>query len=122
MKTEYRNELNCRYMFIEAEEGYEADFRVNMIRMNRISGFLPCSTNHIDNRIRFRYEITGRKSLQEVLLTEKAGLTVIRNLIASILELQETCGRYLLDMKNVILQTEYIFIEKGKCSFCYLPT
>jgi len=122
MKTDYRNELNCRYMLIETEEPYEMDYQVNMIQRNHIAAFLPCTPHGIDNRIRFCYEITGRISLQEMLLTEKANLFLIRNLITNILELQEICGKYLLDMQNIILKTEYIFIEQGKYLFCYLPT
>ena len=121
MKATYRQDMNRNYLIMEEETPYREDYRMRMVLSNHIPGLLPCSVRGIDACSRFYYDISGRQSLKGYLEQNGLQTDLLKRLIGALLLVESACLDYLLSMRNVILRTEYIYLECEDFLFCYLP-
>lgn len=121
METRYKRDFNHTYLILELPVLYEEDYQIKMIQANQIEGLLPISGQGVDGRSQYFYEISEKTSLRSVYdktELEKAELERFLTQFAAVLNQVQ---RYLLDMNRILLEPEYIFVEKEKYYFCYLP-
>lgn len=121
MKATYRQDMNRNYLILEEEMPYREDYRMRMVLSNHIPGLLPCSVRGIDACSHFYYDISGRQSLKGYLEQNGLQANLLKRLIEALLLVESACLDYLLSMRNVILRTEYIYLEGEDFLFCYLP-
>ena len=121
MKAVLKKDAKHVYLVFEDEEEYNEDYRFHMLLSNHIPGILPCNVRSVDEKARFYYEVTGKRSLRKVLTEDRASKALALKLLSGIVSVQEVCSDYLLDMRNIILLPEYIYMDDTKVYFCYFP-
>ena len=110
MKTSYKRDMDHNYLVIDGGKSFD-DYQIGMLTKNKIPGLLECSIGWMDDDFSFYYEITSKQSL-ELLLERKrlSGMEMIK-LLEGILTAARSCGEYLLDGADLILQPEYIYLD-----------
>lgn len=109
MDVRYRRERNESYLIIE-EEGEGDSYAVRMLTENRIPGVLALSVKKIDHRTIYSYEISGRQSLRKLLEKRQITAGEIRRLYYGIERSLNALENYLLDIEQVLLEPEFIYI------------
>lgn len=121
MKTHYKNNLKQAFLIIEGEEIVNEDFRARMLQENEIPGLLKTDIKYIDNICHYQYDISGKASLKT--LHEKGNLSreEIKKLVRALLHALKEVEKYMLDGDGILLDPEYIYLEKENYFFCYYP-
>ena len=117
MNTYYKNDLNKAYMIIESEEKTEVDYQTFMLQENVIPGLLSTTIRHVDNQSCYRYDISGKVSLQSKYEKSKLTEKEMVDLIRAILAVTKEVRRYMLDGNKILLEPEYIYCDGDKFSF-----
>lgn len=123
MKITYRREMKHNYLIIEQEEAGYDSYEIYMMAANAIEGLLKFHVKQVDNRKFYYYEITSKQPLNRVLEYHSLGNEELKKLIGGI---AQTLGRlevYLLQEKQILLQSEYIYIEPERFNvfLCLVP-
>ena len=121
METGYTKDVNRAYIVVEKEGTYEKEFQMCMIETNEIPGLLPVSNRGIDENTQFLYEINGKVSMKAVYEKVKMKSEEMESFLRRFWELQNVWKDYLLDVEHILLQPEFIFLEKEQYYFCYYP-
>lgn len=124
MKHYVVHEGTENYMIIDGEKDlYEDDYRIKMLKNNRIGGLLEFKTKYINNKAEYYYDITSKKSLKNIAESGKFGYEEIIMIAKELNRLINEVKRYLLPPENIILDYEniYIDLEQKKVFFCYNP-
>lgn len=121
MNTYYKNNLKQAFLILESEENSEEDFQSHMLQLNEIPGILSTSIKHIDNKIHYYYDISGKTSLQSIYEKEKLHKEQIKLLVEAILRTMREVQKYMLDGEKIMLDPEYIYFENDSYYFCYYP-
>ena len=121
MKIYYKNDLKKSFLIIEGEESDEGDFQNKMLEENEIPGVLVTSIKYIDNKIHYYYDISGKVSLHSIYEKEKMSKDHIKSLVDAVLQVMKEVPKYMLDGHGILLEPEYIFMEKEQYYFCYFP-
>ncbi|OUP50320.1 DUF6382 domain-containing protein [Lachnoclostridium sp. An181] len=121
METGYTKDVSKAYIVVETRGIYEKEYQMCMMETNQIPGLLPVSSRGVDNNTQFLYEINGKVSMKAVYEKAKMKGEEMQNFIRKFWELQKVWKDYLLDSENVLLEPEFIFMEKGNFYFCYYP-
>jgi hypothetical protein len=87
--------------------------QVGMLRVNRIPGVLPMRTELFDGRYRFRYDLSGKRTLSAALRTYQGTDSGVRSWLLQLLLTIRKGTEYLLDEEGFVLLPEYIWIERG---------
>ena len=121
METQYRRDLNHTYLTLKINEVYSEDYQMRMLKRNKIDGLLLVAGHGVNEDSRYAYDISGKSSVKAIY--EKADIPRedLENFLKDLLKLIKTLQSYMLDINKIILDPEYIFYEKGKFYFCYLP-
>lgn len=121
MIVRYKRNANDSLMVIKDNNILENDYRINMIVKNNISGLLEATTNYFNGEIEMIYVISSRQNLNDYFIKGKIGYHDIKRIIDSIIQLEKEINRYLLNMDDVILLPEYIFVNKEseRIEYCY---
>ncbi len=77
-----------------------------------IPGLLSFDIRRVNGKKETLYDVTGRISLLQYLKEEAISLEKIQNLFLQIFEIEETLKAYLLDSSALVIQGEYLFLEK----------
>lgn len=120
--TEYRRCQGKSYMIIESDVvlgGYEYP----MLVKNHILGLLPLKISNKNEQMQFWYDISGKQSLEDWMKIKKLGSSFLKQFFASLAEIIEQTGEYLLEESGISLAPEHIYIdsEKKDILFCFLP-
>lgn len=121
MKTEYRRNLNATYLIIEVDEVYKEDYQMHMMEANDITGLLKVSGRGLNDQSRYHYEISGKVSVKAMYEKAKMEYNDVRELTLQLLQTIKAVQAYLLDENHLLLEPEYIFYEKNRFYFCYIP-
>ena len=121
MNTYVKNNLKQALLILEGESIMEDDFQTFMLKENEISGLLKMTTKYIDDKSLYRYDISGKISLQTKHEKIKMNKEDIERLIRALLELLREIQKFMLEPIGVLLSPEYIFCEGDKYFFCYYP-
>ena len=121
MEISIKQELSKTYLIAEEKGFYRPDFRFRMLLSNKIKGLLACSENNIDDRIRIYFDITGKTSLKDYCEENGIRSELIRQIVTELLVLEEECSEYMMNMDNISLDPERVFVENNSVFFCCFP-
>lgn len=123
MEISYKKDGNRNFMIIKELEVDEEDYKLQMVVNNRIEGILPLSIRTINNKPEIYYGITSMISMESMYAKKQMSGKDVYELVKSIKELAEKMNEYLLDINNIIFETEFIYLKRQekKYTFCYCP-
>ncbi len=116
-----KNDLKQALLVLEGEETKEDDFQTFMLQANEIQGLLQMSVKYIDQKSLYRYDISGKMSLQTKYEKRKMSNEDIERLIQALLDLLQELPKFMLEPYGILLSPEYIFCDEEKYFFCYYP-
>ena len=122
MKTYIKNDLKRTYLVLEGSEEEKEDYQSVMLKENDIPGILKTEVRHIDSRMYYNYDISGKKSLEAICEKTNLGYEEMRTLVQELSDTIWNLGKYMMDGNCLLLEPEYIFVEKGHYYFCYYPS
>lgn len=123
MEVYYRREIQHNYLIIEPDEYQGWSYEVKMLLHNPIEGLLKFTMKTVDEQQQFFYEITSKQPLSRILEGHGISAEEIRMLILAIAAILKKIEPYLLSPENILLQTDYIYLEPDefKIYFCAVP-
>lgn len=126
MEIEYQRNLKSSYMVLIEEESrlnLDGQLAEKMLARNRIAGLLDYVSMEYQGKMTFWYKITGTTSLSDWLKVHFLDHTLLKNLFAGIIQLQEELPRYYLKENHVVLKADQIFVDGSgnHFKFCYEP-
>ncbi len=122
MEISYKRDVAHSFLVIRPEEKVDTKaYPVRMILGNVIPGLLPCRLQKADGSILLYYDITARQQLPDVY--QKLTFSGLRGIYQELLRIFEQMKMYLLDMDQLLLEPEYVYMDKheGTMYLCYLP-
>lgn len=122
MEIHYRRNLNQSYMIVTSEISYSG-YQIHMCRRNRIQNLLSFEAVPADGKVQFRYEITGKRSLDHVLESSDFTLGLFIRVLETLVELCRNIKSYLLDEEGILLEPESIYVanDSKEIAFAYCP-
>lgn len=122
MEVSYKHDVAHSFLVIRPEG--EVDTKAYPIRMvlgNEIPGLLPCRLQKADGKVLFYYEITARQQIFDVY--QKLTYGELKNIYLELLRIFGELDMYLLDARQLLLESGYIYMDKGDRTLClcYLP-
>lgn len=122
MRAVYKRELEHNYLVLEQEK-YEPNYQVGMLIRNRIPGLLPCAVSRLDGSASLYYEITSRQSLRLLLERKRLSVREFLKLLEGIHSALQSCEEYLLDVRQLLLLPEYIYLDPDEWTvfLCLFP-
>ncbi len=123
-RIRYRRDLRNSYMIVEGNFE-ENSCEKQMLQENRLSSLLPFSTVSIEERTQFWYDITGRRSLADLLRTEGLSAQTLVWLFCCLEKAHDELALCLISPAHVPLDPEMIFVDGADASqeilLCYCP-
>lgn len=125
LRTEYINSLNRNYLKIKIkkQEAKKVRYQYRIVTENKLEGLLPVSMHATNGEQALYYEISSTQNLSKWFMKEKVNRKWLDNLAAEIQVVMWSLEEYLLDIRNLILNPECIFLdmETEKIKFLYYP-
>ena len=121
LNADYMGDMTERFICFKAESPYE-DFREKMLIHNNIGGHL--NLNIISEGVDkiYRYDISGRKSLREVLKDQHLNDAFLIHFLRELERIFRRGKSYMLDEDDYILHPDGVFLDsEGQLWVCYLP-
>lgn len=94
-----------------------------MCRQNHIHNLLQFEPVVSEGETQFRYEITGKRSLDHVLESSDFAIDMFAKMLETLLGICQEIRPYLLEEEGILLEPESIYLENGtkKFYFTYCP-
>lgn len=124
MKPSYRRDGEHTYLVLESPRTVTgSEYSVRMLLENRIPGLLECKLRMLDGHPLFYYEITSKQTVVRAFEGEKLGKEDMRRLLTGIRRGMEEAENYLLNINDLLLLPEYIYLdpERREVFLCLLP-
>lgn len=100
---------------------YKENYQMRMLSHNDIPGLLRVKGSGRDGQSRYTFRVSGGTSMQKEFdgkeMKKKDVEIFVRNLIDTV----DSLRNHLLDPDCLLLSPEFIFMEKERYRFCYLP-
>lgn len=121
MITLLEKELRHTWMIFEIQKLYEEDYQMKMLYSNTIPGLLSVQGQGLDEKSRYRYEITGKSSMKLLGDREKWNSFRMEEFMRQFIQTLKEVENYLLNVNCISLNPEHIFYSEGKYFFSYCP-
>lgn len=121
MREEYERDLHHAWMILETENLYKEDYQIRMLAENVIPGLLMMKAQGKDDRSQYRYEISGKLSVQAKGEKEKWKFESLENFMRQFIQVLYVLRNYLLDVNCLSLEPAHIYLDKNTYYFCYCP-
>jgi len=123
MEATFKKNLEKSYMLLDSKEQSVDDYRVRILRENKIPGLCNVSLQQFNNNIILKYDITGKESFEHHFISKKIKAQDIKLLMFGIHRLMDSVKEYMLDINKIVLDLDYIFLDVNnyEISFCYYP-
>ena len=120
-KIYYKNEFDKNFLLIKSEE--KRNYKMNMILQNHIPGILDCKMFYEGQDPYLCYDVTSKKTLSQEYEEEKMQFEDIENLFHGIITVIKKTREYLLESKNICMDSEYIYydIDTEEITLLYHP-
>ncbi len=115
------NDINGTYLIIISESSEVLEYELKMFENNKIRGFLPISVSRMNNSIQFHYKIMDYENLTRAFYSRTFDVESIKDIFQAITEAGRQAAEYLLDPDGILLNPEYIYVNKREFLFCYYP-
>lgn len=101
---------------------YEQDC-IEMFRYNEIPYFLNMEQQKQDMRFQYCYDITGKRSLEQLLEYQTLDFEMLQSILNSLDQACIQTEDYMMTENDILLEPEYVFADyHAECmNFCYLP-
>jgi len=122
MQYRYYADVSKNYLILPLPAG-KTDYQHHMLTANRIRGLVPCSIRSSDGERELYCDITGLQSLADLYENRRMNRQSLQELLEALLETGEWIGEYLLEMRRLILNPEFIFYDfvRSAYLFVYYP-
>lgn len=119
----YQKNGNSSFLVICSCQEPRLPYQINMIRYNRIESLIPVQFFIEDGEYKYFYDISCRKSLSEDMKNSKFRIGKIRTIMTRLYRCIQQLEEYLLDCDCLVLDPQYIFVEKEgrQVQFCFYP-
>lgn len=122
MEVSYKRDATHSFLVIQPDD--KVDMKAYPLRMvlgNAIQGLIPCTLQKVDGKVLFYYDVTARHRIVDV--CQKFDYKRLKELYQGFLKVFEQLDMYLLDVGQLILEPEYIYMDKtdGELYLCYFP-
>lgn len=123
MEITYKKSGNKNNLIVSDIGIKETDYRLNMVMNNDIYGLIPVSMRYIDGKLQLNYDITSMYSLENQFSRYKMKGEELYGLINCIYKVTQSMKEYLLDINNICLSAESVFVDRNtkEFKFCYVP-
>ena len=120
MEVYFKRNLLQSYMVIENQ--LYGDYDMEMLKRNRLPGFLPIKQIEADGAWQSWYEITGLQMLDEYMKQKPVDYELLKRMVLQIDTCMQLAEEYLLVVDDISLAPERTGIrpETGELYFCYL--
>ena len=119
----FEQENNINYMVIDAQEEQEKTYDIKMLEKNKIEGLLSMQLRQINNQKMYYYNISSKQQLTQLFRYTSICWEDLKMICDSIAQLVKSVNEYMLDLNNVIVKPEYIYVDISRHSlnFTYCP-
>ncbi len=124
LKTEYTRKINKSSLVITPEKDYETEKDcIEMFRYNQIPYFLNMELQKRNTALQFCYDITGRRSLEQLLEYKSLDYFMLHRILQSLDQACVQAEDFMLTENDMILEPEFVFADHHteQMSYCYLP-
>lgn len=121
MREEYERDLQHSWMILEIDEIYEEDYQMRMLADNSFPELLEVCGQGTDAKSRYRYKISGRKSLKELWEKDSWRYKELEDFMRQLIHILYELDNYLLSVSSLSLNPKHIFKDENKFAFCYIP-
>lgn len=111
MEIEMIRELTGKYVKITVEDK-AGEFGEGILRYNHLEGILGAQVRQVDNKPQYLYEIGDWISLSELFRKGQLTANDLKLLIRQLVQLFEEIQQYLLDEKDLVLMSDYMFYDE----------
>ena len=123
-KAEYIRKMNKSSLIIIPEKdcGTERD-SIEMFRYNHIPYFLKMEEQRKDIHLQFCYDITSRRSLEQLLEYKSLDYALLQMILYSFDQACIQTEDFMITENDILLEPEFIFVDHNleQMSYCYLP-
>lgn len=121
MNIRYKRKANESLMVIKDERIKLNNYKIKMIMKNKIPGLLEIYTSILNGEAEINYIVSSKQSLKDLIMKGKLSYEELYNIIKSIIDLEEQLEKYFLNIEDIVLVPEYIFINKSNqnIEYCY---
>lgn len=124
ISIKYKRDLNKSVMIVETDTHYEG-FEEKMISNNEISSLLDFTLVQQGETNSLWYDISGKKSLKGIFLSEGINTMSLKSIIYAIQNAIEGIKPYLLKEENILISLETLFFcgqdAQLRCYLTYVP-
>ncbi len=124
LKAEYSRKINKSSFVLKPEKdcGDEKD-SIEMFQFNKIPYFLSMQKQTTDTELKFCYDITSKRSLEQLLEYKSLDYLLFQKIITSFDQACIETENYMLTENDILLKPEFVFIESDteQMVYCYFP-
>ena len=121
METKIMNDMNSNYLIIMSDGMTGSGCENKMFEYNHIKGFLPFTVSRINNNAAYQYQIMEYENLTKAFYNRTFNAMDIKMIFTAIITAGQRAEEYLLNTDAILLNPEYIFLNKDELLFCYYP-
>lgn len=124
IKTEYTRKINKSSLLIMPEKEYEEERdSIGMFRYNEIPYFLKMEAQRTGAGLKFCYDITGKRSLEQLLEYQALDYALLQLILKAFDQACTQTGEYMMTENDILLEPEFVFADHSadQISYCYLP-
>ena len=121
MREEYERDLHHAWMILETDMVYQEDYQMRMLAENAIPGLLAVRGHGKDDKSQYRYEISGKTSMQAKGEKEHWQFAELENFMRQFIQVLYAVKNYLLDVNCLSLDPGHIYMSDENYYFCYCP-
>lgn len=121
MQTKIMNDMNANYLIIMSDGIVGSGYENKMFEYNEIKSFLPFSVSRINNNAAYQYKIMEYENLTKAFYNRTFNAEDIKMIFTAIITAGQRAEEYLLNTDAILLNPEYIFLNKDELLFCYYP-
>jgi|GEM_PF-6650698 len=127
MKTEFKHGVKNNYMILRPEEylGECIDknnlFQFKILENNSPDELLKMEMDTFDGEYVLKYVISSMQQLAKMFEYKKIEYETLERIYLTVIKLVNKCANYMLEIGNIILNPEYIYINDKRIQLCYFP-
>ncbi len=123
-KAEYIRKINQSSLMIIPEKEYETEKdSIEMFRYHLIPDFLKMKVQKKNTNAQFCYDITSKRSLQQLLEYKLLDYLLLLKILSSFDDACMQTEEFMMTENDILLEPEFVFADHNleQMSYCYVP-
>ena len=120
-KNRRERDLKNTYLWVDREDQYGEDYEEVLLYKKEIPGLLSFYEVEEDGEKGLVYNLQGKISWIENIRDARMRCSQIECFIYALVDVLEAIDEYLLDPSNLVVEMEYIFGNRDRWEFVYIP-